>query len=134
VERVVPSDDTPGAREAGTAAYVLGRAGVTSAVRAGYVRLAARLEAEATARATGGTFAALSPEAQDDILAGLDREADGAFRRLVVDTMEGFYGDPRHGGNANGVGWANIGFPGPTGGSGYEPPLGWYDEHTEDLR
>lgn len=133
VARIVPSDDGPGAREAGTAGYVLRRATATASLRDGYVRLAARLDALATA-AAGRPFAELEPEARDRALAAAEADGDLAFRRLVIDTMEGFYGDPRHGGNAGAISWARIGFPGPTGGSGYEPPLGWYDEHEDGAR
>jgi hypothetical protein len=46
--------------------------------------------------------------------------------------MQGFYGDPRHGGNLNRVGWKMIGFPGPSQPKGYQPPFGWYDETIPD--
>jgi gluconate 2-dehydrogenase gamma chain len=35
------------------------------------------------------------------------------FQTLVLHTRQGFYGDPVYGGNAGGVGWKLIGFPGP---------------------
>jgi gluconate 2-dehydrogenase gamma chain len=132
VQRVIPSDDGPGALEAGTADYVLGRARATPSILDGYRRLADRL-AEFTARTGPGTgFETLPVNAQDAALTALESEGDPDFRRLVIDSMEGFYGDPSHGGNAGGVSWALIGFPGPTGGTGYLPPLGWYDATVED--
>lgn len=134
VERIVPSGDTPGAREAGTAAYVLHRAVISPAARAAYLRLTARLADAAAAVDPARTFDQLDASAQDAILVALERDGEAAFKRAITDTMEGFYGDPRHGGNAGAVSWANIGFPGPTGGTGYEPPLGWYDANTEPAR
>lgn len=134
VERIVPSGDTPGAREAGTAAYVLARATSSPAARSAYLRLAGRLADAAAAVDPSRTFGQLNPDAQDAILGDLERDGEAAFKRAVTDTMEGFYGDPSHGGNAGAVSWGNIGFPGPTGGAGYVPPLGWYDEHTERTR
>ncbi len=134
VERIVPSGDTPGAREAGTASYVLTRATASPATRAAYLRLAQRLDEAAAAVSPASPFAQLDADGQDAILVALERDGEAAFRRAVVDTMEGFYGDPRHGGNEGAVSWANIGFPGPTGGTGYEPPLGWYDANTEPAR
>jgi hypothetical protein len=81
----------------------------------------------------GAGFAALTAEQQDAVLLELEAESSPALRWLVVTTMEGFYGDPRHGGNKGGVGWELIGFPGPTGGTGYEPPFGWYDANEPNL-
>ena len=132
VERIVPTDDLPGAREAGTIAYVKTRAGSSLATGELYELGADQLDALAAATQAGATFGDLDPERQDALLAGLEREGDPFFRRLVIDTLEGFYGDPRHGGNRDGVSWRMLGFPGPTGGAGYRPPLGWYDANTPD--
>lgn len=132
VDRIIPSEDGPGAREAGTAAYVLRRAVAAPTVLAGYRGLAARLIALTAASAPGRRFPDLPSGMQDEALAAIEAAGDPAFRRLVIDTMEGFYGDPRHGGNEGAVSWAWLGFPGPTAGTGYEPPLGWYDATTGD--
>ena len=35
------------------------------------------------------------------------------FPLLVLNTRQGFYGDPVYGGNDNRLGWRVIGFPGP---------------------
>lgn len=132
VERIVPSVDGPGAREAGTAAYVLGRTRANPATLRGYRRLASKLAGLAAASGHGRRFDQLPDDAQDAALTAVEATGDPAFRRLVIDTMEGFYGDPSHGGNAGAVGWAILGFPGPTGGAGYAPPLGWYDATTRE--
>jgi hypothetical protein len=132
VQRVIPSETGPGAAEAGTAGYVVARATATSPILNGYRRLAARLAALAAETHPGEPFESLPADAQDAILTALEAGADPGFRRLVIDSMEGFYGDPRHGGNAGGVSWSMLGFPGPTGGTGYVPPLGWYDATVED--
>jgi hypothetical protein len=81
----------------------------------------------------GRAFAALEPAEQDAVLASLEQAKSPAFHWLLETTMEGFYADPRHGGNRNGVSWQLIGFPGPTGGKGYEPPYGWYDANEPNL-
>jgi gluconate 2-dehydrogenase gamma chain len=133
VERIVPTDHQPGAREAGTARYVLGRAARPVAAEL-YARGAERLDALAAEAQPGAVFAELRPDRQDSILATLDRQGDPFFRRLVIDSLEGFYGDPRHGGNDDGVSWRMLGFPGPTGGAGYRAPLGWYDANTPQDR
>jgi hypothetical protein len=127
----------PGAREAGTSDFVIGEASIEGAagLRALAERAAALDDAARRDRPAGGaaSFADLDPAAQDQVLADLERTGSSAFRWLVEKTMEGFYADPRHGGNRGGVSWELIGFPGPTGGRGYEPPYGWYDANEPNL-
>ncbi len=63
-------------------------------------------------------FAALDDAARDDIIRRLVDNAmrpDGfsgpTFVRIVMAlTLEGFLGDPRHGGNKGGIGWKTVGF------------------------
>jgi gluconate 2-dehydrogenase gamma chain len=74
----------------------------------------------------------LRSEQQDQILAHLEEKRSPFFALLVEHTMQGFYGDPRHGGNRDRVGWRMIGFPGPSRPDGYRSPLGWYDENIPD--
>jgi gluconate 2-dehydrogenase gamma chain len=78
------------------------------------------------------TFVRLSAEQQDQILTLLEKQRSGFFSLLVEHAMQGFYGDPRHGGNRDRVSWKMIGFPGPSRPEGYRPPLGWYDENIPD--
>jgi gluconate 2-dehydrogenase gamma chain len=138
VERIIPSDDgLPGALEAGTVGFVLDEAAGRG--EAGLKALAARaavLDQAASAAdpaRPGVTFAALTTEQQDAVLLELEAEGSPALGWLVETTMEGFYGDPRHGGNRDAVSWEMIGFPGPTGGTGYSGPLGWYDANEPNL-
>jgi len=138
VERIIPSDDgLPGAREAGTISFVLDEAagrGETG-LQALTARAAILDQAAAMAHPArpGVTFAALIAEEQDAVLLELEAEGSSALAWLIETTMEGFYGDPRHGGNRNAVSWEMIGFPGPTGGTGYAPPFGWYDANEPNL-
>jgi gluconate 2-dehydrogenase gamma chain len=138
VERIIPSDDgLPGAREAGTIEFVLDEAAGrgTAGLRALAARAAVLDQAASNADPAnlGATFAVLSAELQDAILLELEAQGSPALGWLVETTMEGFYGDPRHGGNQDGVSWQMIGFPGPTGGTGYTPPFGWYDANEPNL-
>ncbi|MEK7865923.1 MAG: gluconate 2-dehydrogenase subunit 3 family protein [Planctomycetota bacterium] len=117
--RMLPSDDGPGAREAGTMDYL--RAALELPIyRAHRARLldgARRLEATAR-RDWGSGFTALDPADQDRVLIHLQagREDDGGFDggRFVHDllslSLEGFLGDPRHGGNRGEAGWEFIGY------------------------
>lgn len=126
--RIIPTDQDPGALEAGVIDYI-------ERTLSNYAKHAAKLyfdgvsELDRLAREKVGAeaFIALAPEEQDEILRSLEQGASRFFAVLLEHTMEGFYGDPRHGGNKNRVGWKMIGFPGPSFPKGYEPPLGWYD-------
>ena len=74
----------------------------------------------------GGDFAGASPEAQDAALArnpGVDDLPAGStgFTDLLFQhTIEGCYGAPEYGGNAEGVMWRSIGFPGDVQPRGYD--------------
>ncbi|PZX15267.1 gluconate 2-dehydrogenase gamma chain [Palleronia aestuarii] len=65
-------------------------------------------------------FVDLSPEDQDELLTNLSEGAgdlehtDGKtfFDTLWQNTLEGYFGDPVHGGNRNMEAWRMIGFPG----------------------
>ena len=68
-------------------------------------------------------FRALSPEQQDEVLAGLDGgkiklklkpgfTTKEFFELVLQNTMEGFFADPLYGGNKNMAGWKMVGFPG----------------------
>lgn len=115
--RMIPSEDGPGAREAGVIAYLRAALDlpVSRAQRRRLLEGAARLDAVAR-RDWGRGFAALAPEEQDRVLVHVQagREDDVGFdgQRFVHDllsvTLEGFLGDPIHGGNRGEVGWAFI--------------------------
>lgn len=75
-------------------------------------------------------FCSLQLSQKDRVLTVLEERASPFFSLLVRHTMEGFYGDPRHGGNKDRVGWTLLGFSGPRFPDGYQPPLGSYDVHV----
>lgn len=68
----------------------------------------------------GRAFSALAEDDQDKVLTGLEKgeiELDGVsastfFDLLHQNTLEGFFGDPVHGGNKDMTAWKMIGFPG----------------------
>ncbi|MDR1744697.1 MAG: gluconate 2-dehydrogenase subunit 3 family protein [Planctomycetota bacterium] len=68
-------------------------------------------------------FANLDAAAQDDILHGLESNAIALssmpgsvfFGQLLANTKEGFFSDPRYGGNKGMSGWKMLGFPGAQG-------------------
>jgi len=129
--RIVPTDDTPGAREAGSvyfADHALGAflADLLPIVRAGLSDLGRRATA---ADPEVDAFAELSEARQDEVIAAVEREDPRFFSmaRLIVGL--GLVTLPEHGGNRNGIGWDLIGFE---TAFAYQPPFGFYDrdEHA----
>lgn len=121
VSRIIPADaNGAGAREAGCALYI------ESALRDAYqsqkpaysAGLAALDSCAVTRR--GKRFPALDVTDQDQILMDFERNTrvgeyldSAAFFELVRrHTLEGMFGDPSYGGNANFAGWDLIGYPG----------------------
>lgn len=130
--RILPTTNTPGAREAGVIHFfdtVLGEhfAGMLDGMRAGL----ADFQAGVTARHPGvERFSELSEADQDAYLAEHQRTAFfGAVRRL---TLIGFFAMERYGGNRDSIGWKLIGFDGH---GAAQPPFGYYDaEYMEQQR
>lgn len=132
-DRIIPADRDPGARQAGVVNYIENTLGTYEAEHAPlYADGVQELDRLARERFTSERFIFLRPEQQDEILAHLEKERSPFFSLLVEHAMQGFYGDPRHGGNRDGVSWKMIGFPGPSHPHGYRPPFGWYDENIPD--
>jgi len=70
----------------------------------------AALERESV-RATGKSFDLLEPARQTALLAQLEGEPKRFFGLVIAHTMQGYYGDPRHGGNRDAVSWRMLGVP-----------------------
>ena len=144
---IIPSDGTPGAREAGVV-YFIDRALVTFAsddqktYREGLPGIQKRLQ-ELFPAAT--TFSAATPEQQEAVLESLDEAgsknpprrpranfmpgsaAQPLFEVIRAHTLAGFLIDPESDrkGNRGGVGWTVIGrLPE----HGFQPPFGYYDK------
>jgi gluconate 2-dehydrogenase gamma chain len=122
--RIIPSDDGPGATEAG-AVYFIDRALKTfaadqqAAYRDGLVDLGARREKLFPGTAS---FASLTPSQQSRLLQSI--ETTDFFALLRQHAVLAWLGSPEYGGNRNGVGWKYIGFD--DRGS-FTPPFGFYD-------
>jgi gluconate 2-dehydrogenase gamma chain len=122
VERLIPSDDTgPGAREAKVTRYLLRALGDEYAEHVGIYR-DALAAVDAFARLNfGATFSDLPPVDQDIVLEGAESNTlatvpplpEAFFALVRQHTLEGMFGDPRWGGNANELGWQLLGYPGP---------------------
>jgi hypothetical protein len=69
----------------------------------------------------GGDFVSASPQTQDDVLG---KDPTGFTQLLFTHAIEGMYSAPEYGGNANLVGWREIGFPGD------RQPMGYTDREV----
>jgi len=111
--RLIPSDaNGPGAKEARAAHYIdhaLG--GALSSSRDAYRSGLMRLDSHARA-SQGAAFAALAPDAQDAVLAEIEKKDAGFFSLVQQHTIQGTFCDPYYGGNADYVGWDMISYPG----------------------
>lgn len=122
--RIIPTDDTPGAREAGVI-YFIDRALATfardkrTAYRNGLRQVQARRKELFPASTS---IAALAAEQQDQLLGAIEKT--GFFDLLRTHTVLGFFGPPGYGGNRNQVGWKLIGFEDR---ASFQPPFGYYD-------
>jgi gluconate 2-dehydrogenase gamma chain len=139
--RIIPSDDTPGAREAGVV-YFIDRGLTTFSVddQKTYREGLPELQARVTEMFPGvSRFAALTPEQQDEVLHSLDEQgprgrqrrfrtspgAQNFFETIRQHTIAGFLIDPDYGGNRDGAGWKVIGRERE---HMFQPPFGYYDK------
>jgi len=121
VARLIPADENgPGATEARAAHYIdRALAGPLSSSRRAYAVGLAAVNAYAQS-AKGAPFATLAAKDQDAVLSDMEKNVakgftpnSSAFFNLVrTHTIQGMFGDPYYGGNANFVGWDLIGYPG----------------------
>jgi gluconate 2-dehydrogenase gamma chain len=120
--QLIPADQSPGAREAGVVHYIdLQLATRFRKHRFAYQR--AIEQASQMAQAKGGqTFADLAGAQQVEILQELETKERTFFDLILAHTRQGFYGDPRHGGNRGHVSWKMLGldFPQVRGREHYE--------------
>ena len=122
--QIVPTDDSPGAREAGVV-YFFDRA-----LGSFYAQLASDYRAQlATFQAAyrqrhpaARSFAALTAAEQVNFLKGIDETAFFQTTRLL--TLLGMFALPAYGGNRDGAGWTLIGFEDR---HVFRPPFGFYD-------
>jgi gluconate 2-dehydrogenase gamma chain len=138
--RIIPTDQTPGAREA-SAVYFIDRALMTFAVddqktyREGLPELQARVHETFPSL---DKFSAATPEQQDQILHSFDDQeqtgrrrpfrqgnAKSFFETLRIHTIIAFLLDPDAGGDPQGLGWKLIGRE---RAHTFQPPFGYYDK------
>ena len=121
-DRIIPSDQDPGAVWAGVVNFIDKQLiGPYRKLQKTY-RLGLMWTNETSIAIFGKRFAALTAEQADEVLhkietgqaSGVNRKQTSEFLTLVVaHTMQGFYGDPRHGGNRERVSWKMLRLPYP---------------------
>ena len=124
--QIVPTDDTPGAREAGVILFIdRALATVLSHLAVDYRAQLADFQAafrKQRPAADAGSFAALASEQQIEYLKTVDRTPFFEATRLL--TLLGMFTMPKYGGNRDGIGWQLIGFEVQ---HSFQPPFGFYD-------
>src|SRR5262249_17722622 len=126
--QIIPSDDGPGAKEAGVI-FFIDRALKTfdqdkqEAYRAG-IR-----EFRQTARKLfpgSENIAALKSAQQLELVRAIEKS--DFFEVIRIHTLLGYLGSPSYGGNRNQVGWKYIGFEDRMA---WQPPFGHYDAESK---
>lgn len=118
-DALIPGEDgTPGAREARTSRYIdIQLTRRFKKFRPQYQQALAAIEQMA-----GGQFAKMSLEERTALLDKIEKgEGDKAlwgpdggrevFNLILQHTLQGYYGNPRHGGNHDYVSWRMLGIP-----------------------
>jgi gluconate 2-dehydrogenase gamma chain len=110
--QIIPSDDAPGAVEAGVVYYIDKQLAGPLQRFAPVYRKSMPLFRSACLQRTGREFTDLPFVEETAFLRQIELEPSSAvasFFNLVIDhTMQGFYGSPQHGGNRNGASWKML--------------------------
>lgn len=122
--QIIPTDETPGAREA-RVVHFIDRALVTfeRGRQGDYTRGLTELEAETRRRfPSAAKFSELTFDQQVELLTAIERTP--FFNLVRTHTITGFFASPVHGGNHGKIGWQLIGYDVSLQ---HEPPFGYYD-------
>jgi gluconate 2-dehydrogenase gamma chain len=126
--QILPTDETPGAREAGSV-YFIDRALTTfdKERQSVYKQGLLSLQAKAGQLFSGASkFSVLTSAQQIQVLKAIENTP--FFTAVRAHTITGFLVNPEYGGNQNKVGWNLIGFEGKFN---YQPPFGYYDRESK---
>ncbi len=126
--QIIPTDDTPGAREAG-AVYFIDRALSTFDRDRRPVYTQGLEDLQAKTRElfpSAAKFSGLSADQQIRVLKAIEKTP--FFAQIRTHTITGFLANPEYGGNRDDIGWKLIGFEGKFH---YQPPFGYYDAEAK---
>ena len=110
-EQLIPADEFPGAAQAGAVDFIDRQLSGflrkhSQAYRAGLAAF------DATSRTRfGKRFCELPSAQQVELLKAAEKAKDPFFALILAHTMQGYYGDPRHGGNRDQAGYRSLGIP-----------------------
>lgn len=113
--QIIPEDQDPGATTAGVIHFLDKQlSGFYRPLRKTYRAGIAAIDRKSFEFA-GKNFADLPSGSQVDLLKRIERDPDQKpfFSLLIEHSMQGFYGDPRHGGNRDRASWKMLGVPYP---------------------
>ena len=118
-EQFVPQDDASGAQQAGVLFYIDGLLiGKFGRFYVEHYQSGLRLVNQLSQKQFHHDFSGLAAEQQLSLLQALESgtgagaEGQRFFALILQHTMQGYYGDPEHGGNRGGTSWKMIGFEG----------------------
>jgi gluconate 2-dehydrogenase gamma chain len=123
---VIPTDDTPGAREAGVVQFI-DRSLDTFArdQRSLFEKGLADLQERVDAAHPGvDSFAKLDATQQSALLHDLENSKSDFFSAMLAATAAGMFANPEYGGNRDKIGWKLIGFDDRYF---WQQPFGYYD-------
>ena len=126
--QIIPTDDTPGAREAGVI-YFIDRALATFAAADRTVFVAGLKELEKQSRKRFGRskrFSELSSPQQTEVLKGIEKTP--FFELVRTMTILGMFSNPEYGGNHDQIGWKLLGFQDDFH---FKSPFGFYDSEYQ---
>jgi gluconate 2-dehydrogenase gamma chain len=129
--QIIPSDATPGAREARVVNFI-DRALMTfeKSEQGAYTQGLKDLEAQTKQLVPTATkFSAVTPEQQIQVLTAMEKTP--FFNLVRTHTVTGFFASPVHGGNQNKVGWKLVNYDDSLN---FKPPFGYYDAQLEPRR
>jgi gluconate 2-dehydrogenase gamma chain len=108
-EQLIPADRDPGAHDANVVNYIdLQLVRSFRKHQQAYRQGIAALDAAAR-KQFGKRFAELPADQQAAVLTEREENAKPFFDLILTHTRQGFYGDPRHGGNRNMASWKMLG-------------------------
>lgn len=122
--QIIPTDDTPGAREA-RCLYFIDRALSTFSQASKPLYTQGLLDLQAKTQQlypNAGKFSALTAEQQIKVLTEIEKTP--FFNSVRTHTIIGFLARPVHGGNHDKVGWEVIAYDGSLN---HKAPFGFYD-------
>jgi gluconate 2-dehydrogenase gamma chain len=123
--RIIPTDSTPGAHEAGVVYFIDKSLTTFAKGQAPMIMESLKtLGDDVAAKFPGQTrFSALTTAQQDEFLKSIEQTP--FFGNMRFATIAGMLSLPTHGGNRNYVGWKLVGQDLM---QDYKPPFGWYDQ------